>query len=471
MDAPVFEKLRGSLPSREALLGFINDGDFKPVAIRDSSTNDDPQTIDEPKVFVVPEVIDEPKIVDKSKTSNEFITDSEHSFNDESVHNDEPSFSEGPVLTEGHDISETLVNQEVTLIKKMLINNETIMDGQESIMAIKPPKPSILFDANGDLHLEIGSDPIRDMTVDSRALCRASMELQAILSQNGKQDSDSSWTIYLPEDDPAPFIILLNLIHARFQHVPSQVSIDLLYGICILTSKYNMTQVLRPVAERWYKAIERPVISDPFFHMVFVAWELGFEDDLSQMTGQIVHNCFLNESNKLAIGKNKQALAEIKALQSIPILQCIKEHRDLVLQTCLEECQRLNKFLLSQSRKGFTCESLNQDGASRIEFHEQDVIFNMIGRMMSQADANGILDLFSCNSELETCESLHLDLETLLVKISKVATSFDLCHWCSPVFGMVQEISAQFCIAEDPLYRMHFQALKVQAAKVRMGMS
>lgn len=198
-------------------------------------------------------------------------------------------------------------------------------------------KPTICFDRNGDLILAIGSGPGRDMLVDSRALSRASPKLHAILSHDGKKN-DNSWTLELPEDDPLPFTILLNLIHTRFERTPARVTLEQLYGICILTQKYNMTEVLRPVAERWYKDIGRPSEGEYglFFKKVFVAWELGFAEDLSEMAGHVVLNCYLDEDDQLVIGKKKEKLSDFSDFQRIPLLsQSYHIYLRRLLLTCL----------------------------------------------------------------------------------------------------------------------------------------
>jgi hypothetical protein len=188
-------------------------------------------------------------------------------------------------------------------------------------IAIGFRKSTICFDPNGDLMLTIGSGLGRNMLVDSRALSRASHKLHTILSRDGKRN-DNSWTLELPEDDPLPFTILLDLIHTRFERIPVRVTLNQLYGICILTQKYNITEVLRPVAERWYKYIGWTPEGEYglFFKKAFVAWELGFTEDLSEMAGHVVLNCYLDEDDQLVIGKEKEKLSDFSDFQRIPLL-------------------------------------------------------------------------------------------------------------------------------------------------------
>ncbi|KAF4998837.1 hypothetical protein FGRMN_2892 [Fusarium graminum] len=361
---------------------------------------------------------------------------------------DQP-FRSQPVTLE--PIIEEVMPNEHTATESTLVANETT--------SVEPKKPTICFDPNGDLILTIGSFPGRDMLVDSRALSRASFNLRHILSCDGKEDANG-WTLELPEDDSLPFAILLNLIHTRFEKVPSHVTLDQLYGICVLTQKYNMTEVLRPVAERWYKTVGRPCEGEYeiFFKRAFVAWELGFAEDLSEMAGHVVLNCSLDEEGQLVIGKQEEKLSNFYAFQRIPIFDCIEQHRELVLETCWEECQKLSDQILKCSIEGAMCNAS----------HSREDVCLVLGKMLSKAGEEDILDLFTSNSVYQYCQSFSLDLTTLDRKIGSVADYMDVCGWCEGIFEMMDEIRGQLHRAADPLYMNHIQAMKVQASKIMM---
>ncbi|KAF4971073.1 hypothetical protein FSARC_2021 [Fusarium sarcochroum] len=447
MSSPFLDKIRIAFPSRQAIMGFLNDeGPERAVSNRTTSesSTSEPEIIEHENIMPA---TSEPRVATSDATINDHmaceLTEEDTSVSEST--NNAPGISE-PAVTGTSTCKAAACEPSVTITEPV---------------ASEPEKPIIQFDSNGDLLLRVGSDPVRGMIVDSRALCRASTELQAVLSRSGKENTNTntnSWTVDLPDDDPTPFALLLNLIHARFEKIPAQVSVNQLYGICVLTSKYKMTEVLRPVAERWYKPIARPSNYGSLFKMAFVSWELGFADDLSQAAGHIVHNCRLNEDNQLTIGAKNKRLSEIEAFQRIPILDCIEEHRSLALEACWEECQKLSEFLLSCSIKDEMCPVQ----------HSREEICRMMGQMQSKAEEEGILELFCYTSVFEFCQSLHLDLKTLEHKISTVAEFIDVCGWCSGVFDMVAEVRGQCRRAEDPLYLNHLEAMKVQAAKIRM---
>jgi hypothetical protein len=203
----------------------------------------------------------------------------------------------------------------------IVLGDDSVSTETSESVSSQNEKPMISFDEGGDLYLKVGQNPGRIMLVDSRALSRVSPRLKEIISLNQKAINDSDWTIELPDDDADPFALLLNLIHTRFEKVPSKVSLKKLYGVCILTKKYEMKQVLRPVAERWFKAVGTSTEDyGLFFKKAFIAWELGFAEELSDMVGHVVLNCSLDADDQLVIGENKERLSDFEGFQRVPIL-------------------------------------------------------------------------------------------------------------------------------------------------------
>ncbi|GKU14663.1 unnamed protein product [Fusarium langsethiae] len=290
-------------------------------------------------------------------------------------------------------------------------------------------KRIIRFDRDGDLYLKVGTNHSRNMLVDSRALGRASAKLHAVISESAKYDSGDHWTIEFPEGDQKSFAILLNLIHARFEKVPANVTLDRLFGVCTLANKHDMTSVLRPVAERWYLSARTLDIAS-IFKMAFIAWELGFATDFGEIVGYITHNCSQDEDSELVFGPSKERLAENEVMQNLPIMM-----------------------------SGKLCGSR----------HGRSEICLMLGKMFSKAEEEGVMDLFTPGSLFQHCESLSMSLATLERKISSVAEYMDVCGSCVGVFELLTEVRAQFGRAGDPLYLHHIRAMATQANKVQMG--
>ncbi|KAM0242729.1 hypothetical protein ACHAPO_001151 [Fusarium lateritium] len=303
-------------------------------------------------------------------------------------------------------------------------------------------KRIIRFDRNGDLYLKVGTNHPRNMLVDSRALGRASVKLHAVISESAKGNNGDQWTIEFPDDDPKSFAILLNLVHARFEKVPAIVTLDRLFGVCTLASRYDMTSVLRPVAERWYMSA-RTIDIGSIFKMAFIAWELGFATDFGEIVGYITHNCSLDDDSELVFGHNKERLKENEIIQKLPIMKC----------------QGLSELILSCSVSGKLCGSR----------HGRSEICLMLGKMFSKAEEEGVMDLFTPGSMYQHCGSLSMSLATLERNISSVAEYMDVCGSCIGVFELLTEVRTQFGRAGDPLYLHHIHTMAKQAKKVQMG--
>ncbi|KAK7754456.1 hypothetical protein SLS62_003476 [Diatrype stigma] len=173
----------------------------------------------------------------------------------------------------------------------------------------KPPARTQI-EAHGDLCLKVGvnqclidSDENDEghghkhaviYTVDSRAVSRASSVWRAMLngafaeSSRPDPNSNEKWTVELPDDDPTPMLIILNIIHNRFDEVPrgaESLSVDELYDLTVLTDKYDLTRLLFPWVKQWTAPLEDYVsqliegqpteLCQILEKLLWIAWELG----------------------------------------------------------------------------------------------------------------------------------------------------------------------------------------------------
>ncbi|KXH62511.1 hypothetical protein CNYM01_01722 [Colletotrichum nymphaeae SA-01] len=127
---------------------------------------------------------------------------------------------------------------------------------------VEPPiaKEKVFFDDRGDLTLRVGNlgdggADVFEFVVCSRALARASPVFRAMLFDGfseSKPEGDT-WIVKLPEDRPAPFFILLNIIHGCFSAVPQKLELDELYQLLVVTNKYDMLSVIFQWAPIWFE--------------------------------------------------------------------------------------------------------------------------------------------------------------------------------------------------------------------------
>ncbi|KAJ2969301.1 hypothetical protein NUW58_g10021 [Xylaria curta] len=95
----------------------------------------------------------------------------------------------------------------------------------------------------------------------------------------------TEWTIKLPEDNPTALALLLNIVHGRFDVVPSYedlLYIRDLYNVSVVTDKYDMTHILQPWARGWMRStlcsteLTGGSLREQYCQeRLWISWELG----------------------------------------------------------------------------------------------------------------------------------------------------------------------------------------------------
>jgi len=138
-----------------------------------------------------------------------------------------------------------------------------------SLLPELPPKVSL--DPKADLCLQVGTSPTISFAVCARDLERSSPVWDRMLngyfmeSKKHRPHGDASeWIIELPDDNPRAMGVLLDIVHGRFDRVPTYdfrrltgaLMIDDLYSITVLLDKYDMMHVVRPWAGGWLRDMQ-----------------------------------------------------------------------------------------------------------------------------------------------------------------------------------------------------------------------
>lgn len=202
------------------------------------------------------------------------------------------------------------------------------------------------FDPNPDLSITVGRQPWQELLVDSRALCRVSPVLRKRLAdtyilrgiryssrssaaQHGRSRPCAMIRENFPDDDPAAFCTLMDIIHSRYEisnPVPAP-DVEIMFEIVRLAYKYEMVRVLRPYSAAWLADLRiRARISvadiDPGLLklILFVAWVLG-EDKLFQVAAERLAELWLiDEEGELIENDGGMRLKDYNYLQELDIL-------------------------------------------------------------------------------------------------------------------------------------------------------
>lgn len=147
--------------------------------------------------------------------------------------------------------------------------------------------PVTSIDPDGDLYLRVGqkhAGDTRDFKVCSATMRRSSPVWKSMLfgPWTEAKPAQGDWIVELPEDSAEILNILLSIILGRFEVVPKDISLGLLYDILIVTDKYDMISVVRPWADNWVRAVKKSDPTRPFGYIqlmrIHSAWELGCDD-------------------------------------------------------------------------------------------------------------------------------------------------------------------------------------------------
>jgi hypothetical protein len=180
--------------------------------------------------------------------------------------------------------------------------------------------PTVICDPEGDLRLKVGaqSHPREQLEfiVSSKALSRASRPFKKMLYGNFRESmkatsTTENWVVELPEDSPYGMAVLLHIIHSEDKLVCEyRITLVQLYRILVVSEKYDVTHVLGPWVNAWFKPhaklaknrklVQDPEIQEPEIDLLLrVAWELGADDVFKHVAMSMCLECEVNSRGQL----------------------------------------------------------------------------------------------------------------------------------------------------------------------------
>ncbi|KAF7549823.1 hypothetical protein G7Z17_g6142 [Cylindrodendrum hubeiense] len=169
-----------------------------------------------------------------------------------------------------------------------------------------PPRP-IVVDAGGDLLLRVGAEADgreQEFFVCSKTLRRASSVWKSMLYGGFKEarPAEGAWVVSLPDDQAAPMLAILNIIHTRFILVPRKPALSEIYHILTLAHKYDMTGVVQPWADCWMEVADNAQGKEDgcsLAMLTYVAWEMGNEDLFTIMVNRLLLGSSVDDQGRL----------------------------------------------------------------------------------------------------------------------------------------------------------------------------
>lgn len=156
-------------------------------------------------------------------------------------------------------------------------------------------------------------DIIVHMLVSSKHMMLASPVFKAMLQHNTfkegrKLRAARKVEVPLPDDDPTPFRIILDIIHGRNRQVPRKVDLETLTSISIVVDKYQMAEAVESLSDGWIEALREglptkyetekeapvgaPVGAQIVHRWLGISWVFGKDQEFKAMSELIERNCY-----------------------------------------------------------------------------------------------------------------------------------------------------------------------------------
>lgn len=161
---------------------------------------------------------------------------------------------------------------------------------------------TIYLDSSGDLRLQVGPEQ-QNYVVCSKTMERTSTVWKKMLSggfaESKPSNTNTEWVVTLPEDEPEPMLIVLNIIHSRFSLVPEKLTLMKLYRVLVVTEKYDIIEITRPWARQWMNCVRNT--HSPL--LMWIAWALGDATMFVATADMLVMRCKVDPDGRLVTPK------------------------------------------------------------------------------------------------------------------------------------------------------------------------
>ncbi|KUJ15817.1 uncharacterized protein LY89DRAFT_96981 [Mollisia scopiformis] len=234
----------------------------------------------------------------------------------------------------------------------------------------------------------------------------------------------------LPEDDPIPFGVLMDIIHGRdrWSRVPRQVDLAFLTRLSILVDKYELLQAVSPFVREWFENLRLDIpqaFGPDITHWLCVSWVFRRPDEFNHVT-RIAER----ESNGMDLDSYS---GELKEDLPIPqrVLEEISRRRETAIRRSYEVLDRNIDMLQSGSPR---CTS------TRHEPHRFTCDAVLLGSLLESSSKLGIWPPPEAPYFEVTFKNLMADINQ--INLTSFCTKMGYTNQSSNSHGMKTEINA-----------------------------
>jgi hypothetical protein len=136
-----------------------------------------------------------------------------------------------------------------------------------------------------------GTDTSANLLVSSKVLSLASPVFAALLGPKFLEGNNIRRgvcpVIELHDDDPAAITLICNILHYRYDSVPTQLEAEQLGQIAILCDKYDCSKSFQPWSEKWLSSSYGAQFSD-LGHFLLATYKLNDPVHFADFSAELI---------------------------------------------------------------------------------------------------------------------------------------------------------------------------------------
>jgi hypothetical protein len=151
------------------------------------------------------------------------------------------------------------------------------------------PPGTMKADGDGDVLFELGGSELKTfILVSSKVLTLTSPVFAAMFRNRFQEGTNLSsgclHPIPLPDDDPAAFTLLCNILHHRSSEIPLAIDFDSLANLAILCDKYDCAGAVTCWSILWLQTWAQFAKEKGFERLLFISYGLDIPETFFQIT-------------------------------------------------------------------------------------------------------------------------------------------------------------------------------------------
>ncbi|KAI1134664.1 hypothetical protein F5Y05DRAFT_397810 [Hypoxylon sp. FL0543] len=358
--------------------------------------------------------------------------------------------------------------------------------------ALQKPKPinlpsRVVIDPDGELCLAVGGQTaITTFVVCPKTLSRASPFFKKLLyggfaeSTQPDRTTGEEWIVRLPDDNPKAMGVILNMLHACFETIPTSVCYFCdrsrhpfnrcfdywdLYQLAQLTDKYDLTRILRPWAKDWVKDIS-PHATSPLLCIGYsgrpatfvellswIAWELGDIATFKSTAKHLILNCTMQPGGGLRLEGPFFKRLFAYSIEPAGLSSFIEDRRLETIRKMLDPLRKVVTRLTQVSKD-------NSKPLCTGCRYEVDCEVTMLGAIVRSLTPSGLYPI-------PKPEDISISIMELADKLKATDSKSRLNgHKCT---ALPKDVGETFFKAGPELTELQVKHLKAQAKKTGLG--